>query len=73
MDYMSTRDVAKVLGVNPSRLARALWTGRIQEPQRGPSGNFLWVEADVRRACWVLLRCDLDDLRTRRQGGGDHD
>ena len=70
MAYKSTREVARVLGINPSRLSRAVWTGRLQEPQRGPSGNFLWTEKDIRRASWALLHRDLDGLLADGQKGG---
>ena len=60
MSYMSTREVARALGLNPSRLARAVWAGRIEAPARGPGGAFYWTEADIRRASWALLGHDLD-------------
>ena len=60
--FKSTREVAAVLGVSPSRLNRAVWEGRLVEPARGPSGSFLWSEADIRRAAWTLLHRDLDDV-----------
>ena len=58
--FQSTRQVAKLLDITPSRLSKAVWDGRLDEPQRGPSGAFLWSDTDVRRACWTLLGCDLD-------------
>lgn len=57
--FLSTRDAARRLGVNPSRLSRAVWTGKVPEPQRGPGGNFLWTEDDLRRASWALLGRDI--------------
>lgn len=30
--------------------------------RHGPAGDFLWTEDDVRRACWVLLKRDLDEM-----------
>ena len=67
--FKSTREVAELLGVIPSRISKALWEGRIDRPQRGPSGAFLWTEEDVRRASWVLLRRDLDDVRAEQAAG----
>jgi hypothetical protein len=60
MTFHSTRDVAKLLGITSSRLSRAVWTRRVDEPQRGPGGAFFWTEADIRRAAWALLHQDLD-------------
>ena len=68
MGFLSTREAARVLGINPSRLSRAVWTGRIQEPERGPSGNFLWTTDDLRRASWALLRRDLDEVAKGQEG-----
>jgi len=71
--FRSTRGVAALLGVRPSRISKAIWEGRLRAPERGPSGNFLWTETDLRRACWFLLRRDLDTLLAERRGGGDHE
>ena len=54
MEYRSTRDVARMLGMNPSRLARAIWDGRLDPPARAPGGAFLWVTEDIERASWLL-------------------
>ena len=62
MEYRSTREVAKLLGVNPSRLARAIWDGRVPAPERGPSGAFLWIESDIRQAARILLHRELEDI-----------
>jgi len=69
MDYKSTRDVAKILGINPSRLARAIWDGRLDAPERSPGGAFLWTEHDTRRASWVLLGRDFDGFDHGHGGG----
>lgn len=55
MDYLSTREVARRLGVSVGLLTRAVWCGRVDPPAKSPSGNFLWTQADVERASWVLL------------------
>ena len=55
MGIMGTRDVARRLGISASRLARAVWDGRISPPLRGPGGAFLWTLDDVERASWALL------------------
>jgi hypothetical protein len=68
--YRSTRQVAKLLDVTPSRLSKAVWDGRLSEPERGPSGAFLWSDSDAQRACWTLLRCDLDTHLASKQERG---
>ena len=55
MRYRSTRQAAALLGINPSRLTRALWDGRVVPPVKSPSGAFLWTESDIQRASWDLL------------------
>ena len=70
--YRSTREVGMLLGVLPGRINRAVWEGRLKPPSRGPSGSFLWTRDDARRACWVLLRRDLDNvLAERKEVEGD--
>lgn len=69
MTFHSTRDVAKILGITPSRLSRAVWTGCVDEPQRGPGGAFFWTESDMRRAAWILLHRDLDAVVAGARGG----
>jgi len=55
--YRSSREVARLLGVSTSLLTKATWGGRIDPPQKDPSGNFLWTRADIERASWVLKKC----------------
>ena len=62
MGYRSTREVAKLLGLNPSRLARAVWDGRLTPPARAPGGAFLWTKEDVERASWLLRHRDTGDI-----------
>ena len=66
-DLRSTRQAAKLLGIRPSALSRAIWEGRLGEPPRSPSGAFLWRWQDLERASWVLLRRDLDDVLAERE------
>ena len=61
MDYRSTREVARLLGVNPSRLARAIWDGRLDPPAKAPGGAFLWTNEDIERASWLLRSRDASD------------
>ena len=60
--FRSTRQVAAILGVKPSRIGKAIWEGRLSNPQRGPSGAFLWTDVDIERACWALLHRSLDNV-----------
>ena len=60
---LGTRQAAKVLGVKPTTLSRAVWDGRLQQPVRAPGGAFIWSDEDLRRAAWVMRKQDLDDLR----------
>jgi hypothetical protein len=69
MPYRSTREVAILLGLRPSNITRALWEGRITPPMKGPSGAYLWIEADIQRASWVLRHRDADDVL----GGANHE
>jgi len=59
----STRQVACMLGVNTSRLQRAVWAGRVQAPAKGPGGAFLWTLSDLQRASWALLHRAYDPGR----------
>ena len=71
--FRSTREVAKMLGIGPSRLSKAVWDGRLDPPGRGPSGAFLWTEADIQRASWTLRRRSADDVLPEAPKGGDGD
>ena len=60
--YRSTREVARLLRLNPSRLARAVWDGRLHPPEKAPGGAFLWTPEDIERASWLLRRRDAKAL-----------
>lgn len=62
MDLRSTRDVARLLGIGVSRLARAVWEGRIDPPAKGPGGAYLWTRRDIERASWALRHRNADDV-----------
>jgi len=64
--YYGTKDVARLLGIRPDALSRAIWIGRIDAPAKSPSGNYLWTTKDIERAAWVL-RCH--DRYTQWQQG----
>jgi hypothetical protein len=70
MDYLSTRQVARLLGVSVSLLTKAVWCGRVDPPQKSPSGNFLWTPADINHASWVLLRRSFDHRQATVDGSG---
>ncbi len=69
--FRSTKEVGALLGVLPSRIGKAIWEGRIDPPRRGPSGAFLWADDDIRRAAWILLHRDLDDVLAEREVDDD--
>ena len=56
MDYSSTPQAARRLGVSVSMLAKAVWDGRVEAPAKSPSGNYLWTLRDIERASWALLQ-----------------
>ena len=62
MDFRNTREVARLLGISASRLARAVWDQRFAAPSKGPGGACLWTEADARRASRALLGHDLGEV-----------
>ncbi len=64
---IGTKQAAARLGLRPGTLTRAVWEGRIQPPAKGPGGAYIWTEADLRRASWVLLGRDLDDAANTRK------
>ena len=68
--FRSTRDVAVILGIGVSRISKAVWDGRLDAPARGPSGAFLWTEADIQRASWALRRRSADDVLLDPSNGG---
>ena len=55
-DYRSTPQAARLLGISPSQLAKAVWDGRVAPPQKSPSGNYLWTQEDIEHAAWALGR-----------------
>jgi len=65
--FLSTREASVELGVGVDRLSRAVWSGRVEAPLRGPGNVFLWTEADLERAAWVLCRRALEDIRSERR------
>ena len=55
MQFLSTMQVSRILKVTPSRLSRAVWDGRIEAPEKTPSGDFMWTPEDIDRASRALL------------------
>jgi DNA-binding transcriptional MerR regulator len=49
-DYLTTRQVARVVGVSLNTIYRWLKSERIDEPHRDPTNNYrLWTAADVEK------------------------
>jgi len=59
MSFKNTREVARILGINSSRLARAIWDQRIDPPAKGPGGAYIWERKDIIRAGWFFLGRDV--------------
>ena len=68
--FYSTRQVAAVLAIKPGTLQKSIWQGRVEPPQKGPSGNYLWMLRDIERASWVL-HCH--DRYAKWQSGGQNE
>lgn len=62
--YYSSLEVARMLDINPSRLARAVWVEKIPQPAKSPGGKgvFLWVRDDVERASQLFRKRDASDI-----------
>ena len=52
--FRSTKEVALYLGVSTARLSRAVWDGRINPPNKGPGGAFMWDAEAIHEARRVL-------------------
>jgi excisionase family DNA binding protein len=50
MNYMSTGEVARLIGVSKRTLQNWLRLQKIETPQKGANGYYLWSSADVRAA-----------------------
>lgn len=61
MRYRSTREAARTLGITPNALNRAIWEGRVNAPEKGPGGAYLWTREDIEHASWVLLHRPLEN------------
>lgn len=54
--YYSTQNTAKILKVQPDRIQKAIWNGRLESPLKSHSGNYLWTKQDIERVAWALHR-----------------
>jgi len=64
---IGTKEAARILGLRPGTLLKAIWEGRLREPVRGPGKAFIWNDDDLRRAAWLLRRMDLDAVLAERR------
>ena len=60
--FLSTRKVAALLKVRPDALSRMIWVGKIDPPEKSPSGDYLWSEKDLERACWKIHHRSIKNL-----------
>jgi len=68
---IGTKEAARILGLRPGTLLKAIWEGRLREPVRGPGKAFIWSDDDLRRAAWLLRHKDLDAVLAERRVQGD--
>jgi hypothetical protein len=53
-EYLSTKDVAHLLGVKVGTLAKAVYDGRVKKPQNRFSGNYVWTQNNIKEAAKVF-------------------
>jgi predicted DNA-binding transcriptional regulator AlpA len=49
-DWLTTGQVAELLGMSPARLSAAVWRRCFPTPAKTASGNLAWTEGDVEAA-----------------------
>lgn len=67
--YLTSRQVAQLVGVSLNTIYRWLKAGKIPEPYRNPDNNYrLWTSGDVQQIRYELLRTseEAEDPRPRR-------
>ena len=71
-NFSSTKQVAKVLGVKPDLLSKAIWLVRVKAPVKGPGGAYLWTGKDIESAAWALGKSEqihIINLMEKLEGG----
>ena len=53
-EYLSTKDVALLLGVKVGTLAKAVYDDRVPRPQKRFSGNYVWTQNNIKEAAKVF-------------------
>ncbi len=53
-EYLSTRDVAQLLGVKVGTLAKAVYDGRVKKPQNRFTGKYVWMQNNIKDAAKVF-------------------
>ena len=66
--FLSSRQAAAMLGLPVHALQRAVWSGRVEAPQKSPAGDFLWTLEDLGHASWILCHCP---LQLSQDSGGE--
>lgn len=55
--YLTTRQLAQLVGVSLNTIYRWLKAGKIPEPYRNPDNNYrLWTSGNVQQIRYVLLK-----------------
>lgn len=65
----STKQAAASLGIPVSKLAKAVYDGRVPAPAKTPSGAYSWEIEDLNRASWVMLRRPFEAAEAIGQAG----
>ncbi|MEJ1928671.1 helix-turn-helix domain-containing protein [Nostoc sp. NIES-2111] len=68
--YLTSRQLAQLVGVSLNTIYRWLKAGKIPEPYRNPDNNYrLWTSGDVQQIRYVLLRSHEEAEKPRSRRG----
>jgi excisionase family DNA binding protein len=68
MKYMKTGEVARLIKVSKRTLQNWLKQDKIEAPQKGPNGYYVWTTAEIRAAREFKLK--IERSTKYRMGGG---
>jgi len=52
-DFFSTKEVARIFGIRPDILQKAVWLEKIPQPEK-IANRFFWRLPDIEAAAWAL-------------------